>query len=137
MNRTRNLVLSGICAFVLGWILVFFHGRVVEPGVREKETPDSSHSRFGQAATGKERPSRMASSDRLDFADYFMRIQNLRSTEECETCFTSVMEDTALSLQERKVRMGMLLAKWGELAPRQAVQKVMEGKEIWKIGISR
>lgn len=131
MKRTRNLILSGISAFALGWGLVFFCGHGNETQGNSGELKKVSASRFGEALIN-EKSSLAYLPSRVGFAEYFQHVQNLRTVEECEVYFENIIEDAALSLTEKHFRMSVLLFKWGELAPRQAIQKVQEG-DIWKI----
>ena len=112
---------------------MFLYGSVRQGGEAVAEFPDTPFSRFGQVSAGGLSSRAGTTSGRLDFADYFIRIQNLRSAEECETCFAGIMEDDILSQEEKASRMYMLLSKWGELAPRQAIQKVLHEDNLWKI----
>lgn len=125
MIRTRTLVLSGFSTFALGWGVMFLYHIALEESTTDIENTHTPLSRLGSSAHHRN-SSRAKSSGEMDFADYFMSIQYFRSSEQCEACFDTLIMDTTLSSSEKAFRMNMLLTKWGELAPRQAIQKVLE-----------
>lgn len=125
MIRTRNLVLSGFSAFALGWGMMFFYNNTLKKNTTVIENTHMPLS--GQRSSVHQRNSpRAKSSGEMDFADYFMSIRNFRSSEECEACFEGLVKHTYLSPGEKALRMNMLLNKWGEVAPRQAIEKVLK-----------
>lgn len=125
MIRTRTLVLSGFSTFALGWGVMYLCHKTLEENTTVIENTHTPLSRRGNSAHQRN-SSRAKSSGETDFADYFMRIRNFRSSEECEACFEGLIKHTSLSPGERAMRMNMILNKWGEVAPRQAIEKVLD-----------
>lgn len=123
MIRTQTLVLSGISAFALGWGVILLYDNALKENTTVIESTRAPLPRLGSSAHQRT-SSRAKLLGEMDFADYYLHIQNLRSSEECEACFESMIKDSFLSQRDRAIRLSMILNKWGEISPRYAIQKV-------------
>ena len=131
-----NNIIVGTSFFFVGGILSF----LITPSLfcerQKSEIPQnnitsSTVTRFGIKSVNKNThlPETFDSID--DFASFLKQIEKKKTPEEFEKLFDSLIGDPQTS--HNSERMAMLLSKWGEIAPRQAIDKVLQSplEELW------
>ena len=70
---------------------------------------------------------------KVHFSSFFQKLQKNRESAEFETLFEETLSNTNRGLHSLEFEMSLLLEKWGEVAPKQALEKIKQtqGDPYW------
>lgn len=119
------LICASTCAFAVG---LFFSLAGEKQDTASPKTAGTSKYRFGSPESkGEKQAVDPAQRDSASaYSSFSKRVQNTRTSEELERLFD---EQLTFSDEAFALKMNLLLEKWGEIAPKQALEKIKSAQD--------